>query len=101
MVIADYIDAHGAEHCRIFETFEDFHKATFSPDCKIWDTAELKIKGRTYKEKKEACAALAARVKRMNTGSLTYNEIQTLRKYFQRHGAKTGNLRLFRKMGVL
>lgn len=101
MVIADYIDASGAEYCRIFDSFEDFHRATFSPDCKIWDTAELKIKGASYKQKKDSCAALGARIKKMNTGDLTYNEIQRLRKYFQRHGAKTGNLRLFRSMGLL
>lgn len=101
MVIADYIDASGAEYCRIFDSFEDFHRATFSPDCKIWDTAELKIKGATYRERKEACATLAARVKRMEKGNLTYKEIQRLRAYFQRTGKKYGNLRLFRKIGVL
>ena len=101
MVIADYIDASGAEYCRIFDSFEDFHRATFSPDCKIWDTAELKIKGTTYKQKKDSCAALAARVKRMEKGNLTFSEIQRLRAYFQKAGRKYGNLRLFRKMGVL
>ena len=101
MIIADYTDANGAEHCRIFYSFEDFHRATFSPACRIWDTAELKTRGKTYQERKEACAELAARIKEMNTGDLTYTEIQTLRKYFQKHGAKTGNLRLFRSMGIL
>ena len=41
MVIADYIDAHGAEHCSIFESFEDLHRATFSPACRIYDTVEV------------------------------------------------------------
>ena len=101
MVIADYIDAHGAERCSIFESFEDLHRATFSPACRIYDTVEVKTRGKTYRERKDNCAALGARIKKMNTGDLTYNEIQRLRKYFQRHGAKTGNLRLFRSMGLL
>ena len=29
MVIADYIDASGAEYCRLFDSFEDFHRVTF------------------------------------------------------------------------
>ena len=101
MLIADYIGPQGAEYCRLFDSFEDFHRATFSPACRIWDSVELKTHGKTYRERKDSCANLAARVKRMNTGNLTYSEIQTLRKYFQRHGAKTGNLRLFRSMGIL
>jgi hypothetical protein len=101
MVIADYIDASGAEYCRIFETFEDFHQATFSPACRVWDTAEFKIHGATYKERKESCAKLAARVKRMEKGNLTYSEIQRLRDYFEKTGRKYGNLRLFRRIGVL
>lgn len=101
MVIADYIDAHGVEHCRIFNSFEDFHRATFSPDCRIWDTAELKTRGTNYQERKGTAAALAARVNRMETGTLTYSEIQILRKFFRRLGTKTGNLKLFRRMGIL
>ena len=101
MILVDYMDANGAEHCRIFYSFEDFHRATFSPACKILDTVELKTPGKTYRERKEACAELAARIKKMRISKLTYSEIQTLRKYFQKHGAKTGNLRLFRSMGIL
>ena len=54
MVIADYIDASGAEYCRLFDSFEDFHRVTFSPACRIWDIAEFKIHGATYRERKEA-----------------------------------------------
>lgn len=101
MVIADYIDAQGVERCEIFTTFEDFHRATFSPACRIWDTQELKASGTTYQARKVKAANLAAHVHRMETGTLTYSEIQTLRKFFQKLGAKTGNLRLFRRMGIL
>lgn len=101
MIIADYIDAQGAERCRIFDSFEDFHRATFSPVCRIWDTAELKTRGATYLDRKENCIRTAARIKKMKTEDLTYNEIQILRKHFQKHGAKTGNLKLFRNMGIL
>lgn len=101
MIIADFIDAQGVEHCNLFATFEDFHRATFSPACRIWDSQELKGTGKTYQDRKERAAALAARVKKMETGTLTYSEIQTLRKFFQKLGAKTGNLRLFRRMGIL
>ena len=101
MIVSDYIDAKGAEHCRIFYSFEDLHRATFSPACRIWDTVELKLHGKTYSERKEACAALAARVLKMKTGDLAYSEIQILRNYFQKYGAKTGNLKLFRRIGIL
>lgn len=101
MIVADYIKPDGTEVCRIFDSFEDLHRATFSPDCRIWDTVELKTHGKTYRERKDHCAAQAARVKKMATGSLTYSEIQRLREYFKRKGTKTGNLRLFRKMGIL
>ena len=101
MLIADYIDPQGVEYCRLFDSFEDFHRATFSPACRIWDSVELKTRGKTYRERKDSCANLAARVKRMEKGNLTYSEIQRLRDYFEKTGRKYGNLRLFRRIGVL
>lgn len=101
MVIADYTDVYGARTCRLFDSFEAFHRVTFSPDCDVHNVVELAPRGTTYRERKEHCARQAVLIRDMEHGQLTYGEIQILRDYFHRCGKRYDNMRLFQKLGVL
>ena len=46
----------------LFDTFEDFHKVTFSPDCEQIYLTDFRLCGGSYKEKKAAAREMAINI---------------------------------------
>lgn len=61
----------------------------------------LRIRGRSYKERKASLRTLAQDVQNADFGGLTYNEIAVLTDYFERAGKRYGLLKKFRENAII
>ena len=84
----------------VFTSAEEYHAATFSPDCIIEHINRLEIKGKTYSERREHLRNLAIDIQSANNGGLSYSEYAILADFFDRNAKKYGLLTEFRENAI-
>ena len=84
----------------IFTSAEEYHAATFSPDCKIEHIHRLEIKGKSYQERRENLQNIAIDIQHADNGGLSYFETDILYDFFTRNGKKYGLLTEFRENAI-
>ena len=72
----------------------------FSPEYEIIDMVNLTLCG-SYAEQKKTAADIAARLRSVDDGSLTYTDYMIIAKRLKRIARKTGSIKLFRKKGLI
>lgn len=80
----------------IFDTWREYHAATFSPDCTISAVIPLAIHGSTYAERRDSLRTMAQEIQTADNGGLSYSEAATLNDYFTRKARRYGLLTEFR-----
>jgi len=80
----------------IFDTWPEYHAATFSPDCTISAVIPLTIHGSTYAERRDSLSTMAQEIQTADNGGLSYSEAATLNDYFTRQARRYGLLTEFR-----
>ena len=89
------------ENFNIYYNWDLFHKDTFSPLTKDIKLLVFKIKGKTYKEKKESLQELAIDWQLNFSGlSWSYAEIATIQEYFYRNAKKYGLVKEFKENAI-
>ena len=83
-----------------FESWEDFHKVTFSPEIVAHDIIVLKITGKTYKERKASLQELAIEYSNNCYPDLSYGELATVNYFFETQGKRYGLLIEFRENAI-
>lgn len=97
MLFAAYKEPYGKVDGGLYNTHEQYFRDTFSPDCEIIDCMELKVKGKTYKERKAYLKELAKRSQNIISElSLLDEEFCTLSDFFELNGRRYGLLQEFR-----
>ena len=77
-------------------TWDEFHKATFSPSVEYELVVLGNLKGKTYIEKQEELRGKAIDYQNVDVGGLSYGELNIIQEYFERYGKRYGLLREFR-----
>ena len=82
--------------------WDEWYKDTFNPLCKNIKTLELKIKGKTYKERKNNLIELAKDWQlEFATLDWSYGELATISDYFYKNGKKYGLIKEFRENAII
>lgn len=88
------------ETAHLFWTWEEYHRATFSPDIETVYKIELgRVKG-DYKAKKAAIQDKAISYSNMIFPGLSANELSYIESYFETYGKRYGLLREFRENAI-
>ncbi len=80
----------------IFDTWREYHAATFSPDCTVSAVIPLTIHGSTYAQRRDSLRTMVQEIQTADNGGLSYSEAATLNDYFTRQARRYGLLTEFR-----
>ena len=85
----------------LFDTWEDYHKSTFSPYSEVDYTIELgRLQGKTYQERKEDIRNKAIEYSNNIVGGLFMSDLAQIGEYFERYGKRYGLLTEFKENGI-
>jgi hypothetical protein len=85
----------------LYSTYEPYIKETFSPECEELNLIELKVKGKTYSERKNCLEELAKSYQVIASEiELSYEELYLPGNFFESNGKKYGLLQEFRENGI-
>ena len=90
----------GEERSELFFSWDAVHRATFSPDVDTVYITDFKIKGRSYKERKESARELAIDVQYNDVGGLSWAEWGRICDFFSNVGRRYGLLQEFRENAI-
>ena len=84
----------------LFETWDEYHRATFDPEIETAALHPLAIHGRTYRDRQSSLRELAIDIQRDDQGGLSWGECQALGNFFERNARKLGLLSEFRENAI-
>ena len=85
---------------KLYTDYYDLIEDEFSPDYEIIEFVSLTLCG-SYAEQKKTAEDIAARLRTIDDGSLTYSDYEIIAGRLQRIARKTGSIRLFREKGLI
>lgn len=85
----------------IFTSPEQYHSATFSPDCNIECIKRLEVIGKTYSERREYLRDLAIDIQGADNGGMSYGEYAILVYFFDKNARHYGLMKEFRENGII
>ena len=97
-------DKNGIENANLYygnEGLQLFHSKTFTPDSFVYLLSLGNIKGRNYKEKKQAARDLAIEYSNNIYGGLSYGECAEISNFFEKIGKRYGLLEEFRENCII
>lgn len=74
----------------VFTSADEYHAATFSPDCVVECVRRLEVKGKTYAEKSTFLRDLAIDIQGADNGGMSCLEWMILCEFFRRNGKRYG-----------
>lgn len=80
-----------------FNNWRQYFSDTFSPDTKIENLIEFKVKGKTYAERKANASQLAIDYQAGDFEDLSYYELYLIEQFFEKVGKRYGLLEEFKK----
>lgn len=96
MFYAKYMDQNGQEQNWIYYSWSEYHKDTFSPECRPLNIVEFTAHGKTYAERKDSVREIAMDFQNAEP-ELSYGEWSTVSEWFERMGKRYGLMREFRE----
>lgn len=84
----------------VFTSRDEYHAATFSPDCVIECVRTLQVKGRTYAERRDNLRDLAIDIRNADNGGMSYGEWAILGDFFDKNARRYGLLNEFRENAI-
>lgn len=101
MILAAYRDPNGDVQGGLYDTYEQYHKETFSPECEEIGLIEFKVSGKSYKECKANAEDIAIKTQSLMTEmSLFCGEILWISSWFEVIGKRYGLLQEFKENGI-
>lgn len=80
-----------------FNNWRQYFSDTFSPDTKIENIIEFKVKGKTYAERKANASQLAIDYQTGGFEDLSYYELYLIEQFFEKVGKQYGLLEEFKE----
>jgi hypothetical protein len=101
MILAAYKNPDGKVKGGLYDTYEEYIKETFSPECKEIGIVEFKIHGRKYAECKSNAEDIALEAQYlMSELSLYQGELAWIGSWLETIGRKYGLLREFKENAI-
>lgn len=85
----------------IFDTWHEYHAATFSPDCTVSACIPLQLHGSTYAARKDSLRTIAQDIQRADNGGMSYSEVATLDRWLTTNARRYGLVNEFRDNGII
>ena len=85
---------NGKSTTSLYTSYDQWYSDTFSPCCK-YELVDLKVKGKTYKERKESLSETAHDFIRIDQGGLSYGELAIIQNWFRTNAKRYGLLKEF------
>ena len=85
----------------IFDTWPEYHAATFSPDCTVAACIPLQLHGSTYAARRDSLRTIAQDIQSTDNGGMSYGEIDALYNWFTRQARRYGLVAEFRDNGII
>lgn len=85
----------------IFDTWPQYHAATFSPDCTISACIPLQLHGSTYAARRESLRTIAQDIQTADNDGMSYSEAATLADWFTTNARRYGLVTEFRDNGII
>ena len=111
MLYAHFTDARGNDVKRFFWAWDEYHAATFSPDCEVYKIIDFdrqadgkrkkSVNGYWYKTRKAAARENAMEIMDAMTGGESYAMLAEIGEYLYTIGRRNGLLREFRENGII
>lgn len=97
MMIFANLEENGEQTAYLFDGWDEFDTATFSPDITPKDIIPLVIHGRTYRERQNSLRELAIDIQRADDGGLPWSKYSKLDWFFRENGRRYGLMTEFRE----
>ena len=98
------MNKNGASETWVYDSkfggWEQFHKDTFSPFCE-WDIVALKVKGKTYQERKNDLINTAIHYQYLERSGLSWGELATIGNWFETQAKRYGLINEFRENAII
>lgn len=85
----------------IFDTWPEYHAATFSPDCTISACIPLQLHGSTYTARQESLRTIAQDIQTADNGGMSWGEVATLGDWLTTNARRYGLVNEFRDNGII
>lgn len=85
----------------IFDTWPEYHAATFSPDCTVAACIPLQLHGSTYAARRDSLRTIAQGIQNADNGGMSYGETATLADWLNTNARRYGLLAEFRDNGII
>ena len=85
----------------IFDTWPEYHAATFSPDCTVSACIPLQLHGSTYAARRESLRTIAQDIQTANNGGMSYSETADMAEWLTTNARRYGLVNEFRDNGII
>ena len=85
----------------IFDTWPEYHAATFCPDCTVSAVIPLKLHGSTYAQRRDSLRDTAQAIQAADNGGMSYGELAALGDWFTRNARRYGLLTEFKENAII
>ena len=85
----------------IFNTWREYHAATFSPDCTVTACIPLQLHGSTYAARRDSLRTVAQDIQSADNGGMSYGEVATLDYWLNTNARRYGLVTEFRDNGII
>lgn len=85
----------------VFDTWPQYHAATFSPDCTVAACIPLQLHGSTYAARRGSLRTIAQDIQSADNGGMSYGELAIMADWFTANARRYGLLAEFRDNGII
>ena len=85
----------------IFDTWPEYHAATFSPDCTVSACIPLQLHGSTYAARRESLRTIVQDIQRADNGGMSYSEAADMAEWLNTNARRYGLVNEFRDNGII
>lgn len=85
----------------LFDTWQEYHTATFSPDCTVSACIPLQIHGSTYAQRRDNLRAIAQDIQTADNGGMSIGELATLGDWLTTNARRYGMITEFRENAII
>ena len=85
----------------IFDTWPEYHAATFSPDCTVSACIPLQLHGSTYAARRDSLRTIAQDIQTADNGGMSYSEAADMAEWLTTNARRYGLVNEFRDNGII
>ena len=88
---------YGTIKAKLFNSWDEYHAETFSPETKVFSLFSLSVHGKTYAERKAWAEKLAIEFSYFDCDGLSWYDLSMVSEFFEKIRKRYGLLSVFRE----